>query len=305
LRRTPRWCSTVVALALRAVAWGAGDSVDATLSWPERGGPVYRETLVGHGQLVRHLPGGDRTVALDADAGDLRRWQFKGDEPGGVRLTARSSAGHAVLRLAEGGLVFEREGPWRGFRFLVDARGAMLESEVLESAATDSPDAAEPPVDLDLGEVFTALELGLLPPRAVNVGDTWHLPPESPATEAPATEAPAMGPPPPMTVTGCLLGVEGSGTERTALYETHLEVTLAPRATPLAGLAVRGTARLTARHRFALGAGRTEEARGPMTLALHYGYADARGAVADVTLDLDVAARRVDEDTLGPEQPAR
>lgn len=244
---------------------------------------TYVETLQGQGELTR-LQGGERRVELTAEAECRRRWTIEERTATGYRLRAESLAGQQTLRL--GAAIYEEIRPWRGFLLDVSAGGGIEQATELPADPVEPrPPADEPnrftelPFDLDLGEIFSLLELGLLPPRALAVGEEWSVGEEG-------GEA--------LYVKGRLLDLVTEGAERVAVLETTFTTPVPPRATPLTDVLVTGALGGRMRVRFYGGAGRVVSAQGPLDLRLEFKLRQRDERVAVVRLRFDLATRLVE-----------
>ncbi|MBI5833413.1 MAG: hypothetical protein HZB16_14035 [Armatimonadetes bacterium] len=254
-------------------------SVGPDLAWR------FVESLHGKGTLTRVRGLAETAVGVEVRADGTRLWRFLEPADNGSRLSARSMSAKASLRLVDAPAdgQYQRERPFRSYSLLVTPAGAVLDAELLTDAQPAEPGANEPPVELDLTELFTALELGLLPPLPVALGGSWQLPADNAEQDRSKLALQAKG-----------KLVERSETTAgsVAVLDTSLTAALPSRPTPIKELLVSGQVALSARVRFNQTLGRVDHVAGPLTLDLRYAYPDARGVVAKVRLELALEARQ-------------
>ena len=244
----------------------------------------YAESLRGKGTLTRIKGLAETAVAVEVQALGTRAWRHVEASDDGARLSARSLAGKATLKLvdapAEG--QYERERPFRSYSLLVTPSGAVLDAAALPDAAADEIGGNEPPVELDLTELFTALELGLLPPAPIAVGGSWKLPADGSEPDRAQLA---------LQASGKLTERNETAAGTVAVLDTTLTAALPARPTPIKELQVSGKVTLPARVHFSQTLGRVDAAEGPLVLELRYAFPDARGTVAKVRLDLNLDTR--------------
>lgn len=263
-----------LALGIAAVA-AADEPIALALVFPAGRPVVYSERIEGRGELVRSADGGERRLPLNALAEGRREWRVERPLQEGWELTAASTAGRMVLRLPD--RTYESARPWRSFTLRVNPTGAVLDAA--EVAAEGPGDDDPMPVDLDLGEILTMAELGLLPPKPLRVGEVWETPDEEGAPRRP------------LRVRGRLVAFE----DGVATLETSLRADIPERATPLPDIVAVGALAGTLTVRFDVNQGCVRETSGPLTLELRYRRPGRAGRVlATVTLSFELRVARVE-----------
>lgn len=280
-------------------AVGAAEPVDLRLRFEPGAHWAFTETWEGTGELVRHRPAGEQKLKLEVKAGGERRWQVESVDTDRARLRVESRSGHARLLLVEPNREYRRERPWRGFTLVAGERGSLSELTPLDEPDSVAPNDEDLPVDLDLGELFALLELGLLPPRALAPGDRWQFPEPARPANGPAPAAAAAPMPaaptaktPPLKVDGRLSRYDATEQQARATLDTTVALQAPPRATPLKLVRALGSLRTSAQVDFDARAGRVDEASGPLELSLRY---ERTGGLllAEVRLTLQLRATRV------------
>ncbi len=256
----------------------AEEPVVCRLRFEPQGQVCYAESFTGQGELIRHVAADrDETIKLEVEAAGRREWRVEELTEEDALLTATSLAGS--LRLGLPGRTWQDQQAWRGFRLRVTPAGAVLEAEALPSPERQTPDDPDAlPFDLDLSEFLSMLELGLLPPQALTVGQTWQVPAGAGAA--------------PLRAEGRLVEVTGEPGERVAVLETKLTATIPERAAPAAGYVLGGALTGGAKVRFGLDAGAVLGATGPLDLRLEFRRRGANAVLATVTLHLNVVVTR-------------
>ncbi|NUP98977.1 MAG: hypothetical protein HUU35_03870 [Armatimonadetes bacterium] len=269
-------------LLLGVVSSGWAEPLALRLTFKPAACWEFRESLRGSGELTRHLASGDQVVRLDATAINRRAWRVESAEGELVTLTAVSAPTETKLVLPDA--TFEDKRPWRAFRLAVTADGALQSAEVLpaeEGDASAEPEEVTPlPLDLDLGEVFAMLELGMLPPKALEPGESWEVARDGAGQAA---------------VSGRLIEVLGEAAEQLAVLETRYQAPVPEMTTPAAGVVVSGSLSGLAQVRFEVAAGRVRSARGPLDLRLQFRRRGNEAILATVNLRLELDVAAVDQ----------
>ncbi len=190
--------------------------------------------------------------------------------------------------MPEGKYVDQR--PWQTFELVALPGGRIVRSAILPAEDADEPvnEPAEEPTDdrfarlpfeLDLGELFCVLELGLLPPQALEVGETWSAP------------APADGG---LSARGRLVSLDEGDGGPLAVLETRFACPVAERPTPAPDVVATGTLTGRATVRFEVAAGRVRSANGPLELRLEVRRKGTAERLGPVAVDLTLSAVRTD-----------
>ncbi|MCC7494014.1 MAG: hypothetical protein IT204_16775 [Fimbriimonadaceae bacterium] len=268
MRGAGRW---LLAAWMTVAAAAAQEPYTLRLQWQPGEVCTFRESFRGRGDLVRQRGETQDTLKLDATGDGLRRWTVEEVGEQGARLAAASTAGKLTLTMP--GSSYADGRPWRGYRLLVSPSGQVVESALAE--AVDAPEPTDPlPFDLDLSEFLVLLELGMLPPGPLRVGESW----QSPAANQR------------LKVEGTLLRVSADAAPIAEL-ETRWRAAIERQPTPVRDVTVDGELSGLVTLRFDLTAGRVLAARGPVELRLNYRRGQA-AAVGTVLLKLDLETTR-------------
>ncbi len=239
---------------------------------------AFGEAVTGQGELVRLRPEGAQRLQLDVSGEARREWRVEEVEPEHAWLLAVCREAKMVLRLANA--TYQDRRPWRTWRLRVAPSGRVGwaglvpgdEVGVVEGEPTGEFDKL--PFDLDLSELLTMIEIGLLPPKAMVPGQSWSV--------AATAESP-------FTVRGRFIGQETTDDTALALLETAFEASLPNLPTPAREVVLSGTLSGTVSSRFALVPGRVKGAKGPLELRLEFRRRGSEVRLATVTLKLDLA----------------
>lgn len=269
----------VLAGALLGLQPGRAEPQLFLLQWTAGGRTTFAERWQGEGRLVRGTGEAAVELALDAAGHGERTWTVTEAGEEDTSLTQSVAGCEARLNMAESKYVDER--PWRAFDLVVKPGGRIMHSVVLPPEAGDEP-ADDPfarlPFDLDLGELFCVLELGLLPPVALDVGQTWSAPSEQ-----------AGG----LSARGRLVSLDDTADGPLAVLETRYACDVPSRPTPAPDVVATGTLTGRATVRFEVDRGRVQSVTGPLELRLEFRRQGTAELLGTVALDLNLEASRL------------
>ena len=244
---------------------------------------TFAEQWKGTGRLLRGQGDDAVEVPLDGEGHGNRMWEVAEVGVEQTELTQATADCRAALTMPDGKYLDERL--WRAFELEVKPSGQIAHSTLIEADDPDDehPDAtaddrfAKLPFDLDLGELFCMLELGMLPPKPLEIGEPWT-----------ADTPPGGG----LSANGRLISVDDGDAGPVAKLETRYACPVPERRTPAPDVVVVGT--LTGRTTvfFELEAGRVKSASGPLELRLEFRRRGTAETLGKVELDLDLETTR-------------
>lgn len=250
-----------------------------TLQWTAGQQVVFSETWQGQGRLVRGTGEGAVELPLDGAGQAQRIWTVVEVGADETSLSQAMADCGATLTMPAGKYIDDRT--WRAFDLVVKPGGRIVDSTVLPGPEADEPPPDDPfarlPFDLDLGELFCVLELGLLPPKALDVGQTW----EQPAPEGGGLSA-----------KGRLVSLDESDAGPIAVLETRYACPVPERPTPVDEVVATGTLTGRTTVRFEVDSGQVRSATGPLELRLEFRRKGTAETLGTVALDLALTATR-------------